>query len=100
MAGGNLVGVCHGFVGNRILAARQREAQKLLNEGVLPWEVDDAFDTFGFKMVHFKCPIDPDLILVGKGSGNRKCYPRPIMQNESARPKTGAGYYDYDEIPT
>ena len=49
-----LVGVCPGFVGNRILAARQREAQKLLNEGALPWEVDDAFNAFGFKMGPFQ----------------------------------------------
>ena len=35
-----LVGVCPGFVGNRILAQRQREAQKLVLEGAMPWEVD------------------------------------------------------------
>ncbi|MFZ3033797.1 MAG: 3-hydroxyacyl-CoA dehydrogenase NAD-binding domain-containing protein, partial [Parvibaculum sp.] len=32
-----LVGVCPGFVGNRILAQRQREAQKLVMEGAMPW---------------------------------------------------------------
>ena len=31
-----LVGVCPGFVGNRILAQRQREANKLILEGALP----------------------------------------------------------------
>ena len=31
-----LVGVCHGFVGNRMLAARQREANKLILEGARP----------------------------------------------------------------
>ncbi|MCZ3133175.1 3-hydroxyacyl-CoA dehydrogenase NAD-binding domain-containing protein, partial [Acinetobacter baumannii] len=35
-----LVGVCPGFVGNRMLAQRQREAQKLVLEGALPWNVD------------------------------------------------------------
>ncbi|MEL0151270.1 MAG: 3-hydroxyacyl-CoA dehydrogenase family protein, partial [Rhodobiaceae bacterium] len=49
-----LVGVCPGFVGNRILAARQREAQNLVNQGVLPWDVDNAFNAFGFKMGPFQ----------------------------------------------
>lgn len=31
-----LVGVCHGFVGNRMLAERQREANRLILEGVTP----------------------------------------------------------------
>ena len=31
-----VVGVCPGFVGNRILAQRQREANKLILEGALP----------------------------------------------------------------
>ena len=35
-----LVGVCPGFVGNRILAQRQREAQKLVMVGAMPWDVD------------------------------------------------------------
>ncbi len=43
-----LVGVCPGFVGNRILAQRQREANKLILEGALPWEIDDALFDFGF----------------------------------------------------
>ena len=49
-----LVGVCPGFVGNRILAARQRESQTLVNRGVLPWDVDAAFNSFGFKMGPFQ----------------------------------------------
>ena len=48
-----LVGVCPGFVGNRILAQRQREANKLILEGALPWEIDDALFDFGFPMGPF-----------------------------------------------
>ena len=43
-----VVGVCPGFVGNRILAQRQREANKLILEGALPWDIDDALFDFGF----------------------------------------------------
>ena len=48
-----LVGVCPGFVGNRILAQRQREANKLILEGALPWDIDDALFEFGFPMGPF-----------------------------------------------
>ena len=48
-----LVGVCPGFVGNRMLAQRQREAQKLVLEGALPWDVDRVLYQFGFPMGPF-----------------------------------------------
>ena len=48
-----VVGVCPGFVGNRILAQRQREANKLILEGALPWDIDDALFDFGFPMGPF-----------------------------------------------
>ena len=48
-----LVGVCPGFVGNRIWPPGSVR-QKLLNEGVLPWDVDNAFNAFGFKMGPFQ----------------------------------------------
>ncbi len=49
-----LVGVCPGFVGNRILFARQLQANKLIYQGVLPWEVDAALNAFGFRMGPFQ----------------------------------------------
>jgi 3-hydroxyacyl-CoA dehydrogenase len=48
-----LVGVCHGFVGNRMLAQRQREAQKLILEGAMPWDVDRVLYDFGLPMGPF-----------------------------------------------
>ena len=44
-----LVGVCPGFVGNRILFARQIQANKLVYQGVMPWDVDAAFNAFGLQ---------------------------------------------------
>src|SRR5579871_4600845 len=48
-----LVGVCPGFVGNRILGQRQREANKLILEGAMPWDVDRVLYDFGFPMGPF-----------------------------------------------
>ncbi|HKM72283.1 MAG TPA: 3-hydroxyacyl-CoA dehydrogenase NAD-binding domain-containing protein, partial [Stellaceae bacterium] len=47
------VGVCYGFVGNRMLARRSVEAERLLLEGALPQEVDAAVTGFGFPMGPF-----------------------------------------------
>ena len=48
-----MVGVCHGFVGNRMLRARSIEAERLLLEGALPQDVDGALTEFGFPMGPF-----------------------------------------------
>ncbi len=48
-----VVGVCYGFVGNRMLARRSVEAERLLLEGALPHEVEAALVEFGLPMGPF-----------------------------------------------
>lgn len=48
------VGVCDGFVGNRLLAAREKEAMFLLEEGALPEDVDRVMRSFGFPIGPFE----------------------------------------------
>ncbi len=48
-----VVGVCHGFVGNRMLARRSQQGEALLAEGALPQDVDAAMVEFGFRMGPF-----------------------------------------------
>ena len=93
-----LVGVCPGFVGNRILAARQREAQNLVNQGVLPWDVDNAFNAFGFKMGPFQMS-DLAGLDIGwkKGAVTNNAIRDRLCEMDRRGQKTGAGYYDYDE---
>ena len=50
---GVLVGVCHGFVGNRMLHKRQAEAIELVNEGASPEQVDKVLFDLGFPMGPF-----------------------------------------------
>jgi 3-hydroxyacyl-CoA dehydrogenase len=94
----SLVGVCPGFVGNRILAARQREAQALVNRGVLPWDVDAAFNTFGFKMGPFQMS-DLAGLDIGwkKGAVTGNPIRDALCEMDRRGQKTGAGYYDYDD---
>jgi len=47
------VGVCDGFAGNRMFINFNREAQMLVEEGALPWEVDRVFTEFGLAMGPF-----------------------------------------------
>jgi 3-hydroxyacyl-CoA dehydrogenase len=51
---GVLSGVCDGFIGNRIMSAYRREADYLVEDGALPWEVDAAMRAFGFPMGVFE----------------------------------------------
>jgi 3-hydroxyacyl-CoA dehydrogenase len=95
---GVLVGVCHGFVGNRMLAARQREAQKLILEGAMPWDVDRVLYDFGFPMGPFAMADLAGLDLGWKREASSGSTVREIL-NEMGRwgQKTSAGFYDYDE---
>lgn len=94
----SLVGVCPGFVGNRILAARQSEGQNLVNRGVLPWDVDAAFNAFGFKMGPFQMS-DLAGLDIGwkKGAVTANPIRDRLCEMDRRGQKTGAGYYDYDE---
>ncbi len=92
-----LVGVCPGFVGNRMLAQRGREAQALLDEGVLPWDVDRVLYDFGFAMGPFQM-IDLaglDIGWVKERSAGATIRDR-LCELDRRGQKTGAGYYDYD----
>jgi 3-hydroxyacyl-CoA dehydrogenase len=94
-----VVGVCHGFVGNRMLSARGIEAEKLLLEGALPQDVDGALTEFGFPMGPFAMG---DLAGIDVGWRSRK---ERGVRNEIADTlaeqgrfgqKTGKGFYLYE----
>ena len=93
-----LVGVCPGFVGNRILGARQREAQKLVMEGAMPWDIDRVLYDFGFPMGPFAMS-DLAGLDIGwvKEKSNGESIRDVLCEADRRGQKTGAGYYDYDE---
>ena len=92
-----LVGVCPGFVGNRILFARQLQANKLIYQGVLPWEVDAALNAFGFRMGPFQMSDLAGLdIGWSKGAKTENPIRDALCELDRRGQKTNAGYYDYD----
>ena len=93
-----LVGVTPGFVGNRILAQRQREAQKLVLEGAMPWDVDRVLYDFGFPMGPFAMSDLAGLDIGWVKETSKGETIRDVLCEADRRgQKTGAGYYDYDE---
>ena len=95
---GVLVGVCHGFVGNRMLHQRQREAQKLILEGAMPWDVDRVIYDFGLPMGPFAMSDLAGLDIGWLKATSKSSTIREILCEMDRRgQKTGAGYYDYDE---
>ena len=93
-----LVGVCPGFVGNRILAQRQREAQKLILEGAMPWDVDRVLYDFGFPMGPFAMSDLAGLDIGWSKESSKSATIRDVLCEMDRRgQKTGAGFYDYDE---
>ena len=98
---GVLVGVCHGFVGNRMLAERQREATRLVEEGAMPWDVDRVLYEFGLPMGPFAMSDLAGLDIgwsreTSKGETLRE----KLCEMDRRGQKTGAGFYDYDEKRT
>ena len=93
-----LVGVCPGFVGNRILFARQKQANKLVYQGVMPWDVDAALNQFGFKMGPFQMS-DLAGLDIGWSKGAKTDNPirDALCELDRRGQKTQAGFYDYDE---
>ena len=95
---GVVVGVCHGFVGNRMLAQRQREASKLILEGATPWDVDRVLVDFGLPMGPFSMSDLAGLDIGWSAATSKRVTIREILCEEGRRgQKTGAGFYDYDE---
>ncbi len=93
-----LVGVCPGFVGNRMLAQRTREANALVLEGAMPWDVDRVLYDFGFPMGPFAMGDLAGLDIGWVKEQSKSSTLREVLCEMDRRgQKTGAGFYDYDE---
>lgn len=91
-------GVCPGFIGNRILAQRGVQAQKLIFEGSMPWDVDRVIFDFGFPMGPFAME---DLAGIDIGwdaessQGDKNIHHR-LCELDRRGQKNGKGWYNYN----
>ena len=91
-------GVCPGFIGNRILAARGAQSQAMLLEGAMPWDIDTVLYDFGMPMGPFAMSDLAGLDIGWQAETSRGATIRELLCEAGRRgQKTSAGYYDYDE---
>lgn len=104
---GVVVGVCDGFVGNRMLAPYFRQCDFLAEEGALPQDVDRVLETFGFRMGPFRV-YDLAGLDISWAIEKRRAETRPADERFSPLleqicdlgrygQKTGAGWYKYED---
>ena len=93
-----VAGVCHGFIGNRMLMPRQIEATKLLLEGATPEQVDKVHVDFGMPMGPFQMADLAGVDIGWHRDPNRiETVRDALCAIERWGQKKGAGFYDYDE---
>lgn len=94
-----LSGNCDGFIGNRMVAKRSAQGERLLQQGALPQQVDAALTNLGFPMGPMTTN-DMSGLDIGYAIRKRRGTQFPIADAivESGRlgQKTGAGYYRYE----
>lgn len=92
-----VAGVCHGFIGNRMLSQRQLPAQQLLLEGATPAQIDVVHTGFGMPMGPFQMS---DLAGLDIGWHRDPARVETIRDALCAAgrfgQKNGKGFYDYD----
>jgi 3-hydroxyacyl-CoA dehydrogenase len=94
-----VVGVCRGFVGNRMLARRQQAAERVLLDGALPQEVDAAMTGFGFPMGPLAMGDLAGLDISWrnrKALGTRAEIADSLCERGRFGQKTGKGFYRYE----
>lgn len=95
-----VVGVGHGFVGNRMLRIRSIEAERLLLEGALPQDVDGALTDFGFPMGPFAMSDLAGLDIswrMRKAQGARAEIADQLCEAGRFGQKTSKGFYVYEK---
>jgi 3-hydroxyacyl-CoA dehydrogenase len=95
-----LVGVCYGFVGNRMLHQRGLQAEKLILEGAALHQVDRVLTEFGFPMGPFAMSDLAGLDVgwrIRKGRGAKAPVADRICELGRFGQKTGAGYFKYEK---
>ncbi|MDB5620174.1 3-hydroxyacyl-CoA dehydrogenase [Tardiphaga sp.] len=101
-----LVGVCDGFVGNRMVSHYTREAQFLVEEGASPGQVDGALERFGMAMGPLRMQ-DMAGLDISWAARKRAAPSRPenvryckiadtICESGMFGQKSGAGFYRYE----
>nr|MCU0892378.1 3-hydroxyacyl-CoA dehydrogenase family protein [Sandarakinorhabdus sp.] len=93
-----VAGVCHGFIGNRMLSRRQQQANLLMLEGAAPADIDRVLTDFGFPMGPFQMSDLAGLDIGWNAETSKGETVRDRLCEAGLRgQKNGKGFYVYDE---
>lgn len=102
-----LTGVCDGFIANRIMSAYRCEAEYMIEDGTMPWDVDKAMIDFGFPMGIFQigdlAGLDIAWAMRKRQAATRDPNQRyvdiadKLCELGRFGRKTGSGYYRYEK---
>jgi len=94
-----LTGVCHGFIANRLMEKRSQEADALVLEGAIPWDVDRVLYNYGIPMGQFAMMdlVGLDVIGWSPEATNSASIVEILNENGRHGQKSGRGFYDHDE---
>jgi len=95
-----VVGNCHGFVGNRMLARRSEQLDRLLLEGATPEQIDAAFVEYGFRIGPCAMGDLAGLDIswrMRRATGRTAPAADALVEAGRHGQKTRKGYFAYDE---
>ena len=88
--------VCHGFIANRVMTVRGKQADAMALEGVPPDLIDRVIYDYGFPMGPFQMRDLVGLDVIGRGA-NEKTVASELVARDRLGQKKNGGFYDYDE---
>ncbi len=95
-----VVGICDGFVGNRLMIAREAEASRLLLQGATPQQVDRVLTDFGLPMGTFELQDMAGGIELSyrrrQESGEKNWLIDRLFEAGRTGQRAGKGYYRYE----
>ncbi len=85
-----------GFIANRVMSVRGREANAMALQGVSPADIDRVVYDYGFAMGPFQMFDLIGLDVIGRGANVKTAASELVARGRLGQKKNG-GYYDYDE---
>jgi 3-hydroxyacyl-CoA dehydrogenase len=87
--------VCHGFIANRLMDPRLRQAEALTLEGPTPAEIDRVIREYGFAMGPFQMIDLVGLDVIDRDTDRRSLRSDLVALGRLGQKQNG-GFYDYD----
>ena len=91
-----LARVCPGFIANRLMSLRGRQAEALVLEGPSPYDIDRVVYDYGFAVGPFQMNDIVGLDVIGRGATERTLRGDFVAADRLGQKKNG-GFYNYDE---